>query len=61
MENDEDELDSEEITTVYSNLEEIVVLDGLFDEVKDKEIISDIQFISNHLRQIITDILNSLK
>lgn len=60
MENDEDELDFEEITTVYSNLEEVVVLDGLYDEIKDEEIIRDIKFISNHLRQIITDILKSL-
>ena len=60
MKNDEYELDHEAITTVYSNLKKKVVLDGFFDEVEDKEIIENIEFISNHLRQIVTDILNSL-
>ena len=55
-----DQVDHEAITTVYSNLKKNVVLDGFFDEVEDKEMIENIEFISNHLRQIITDILNSL-
>jgi cell fate (sporulation/competence/biofilm development) regulator YlbF (YheA/YmcA/DUF963 family) len=60
MENDDDELDHDQITNIYSNLEKMVVLHGFFDEEKDKEIIENIEFISNHLRQIITDLLNSL-
>jgi hypothetical protein len=57
IENDDDDLDFEQITNIYSNLEKMVVLDGFFDKEKDKEIIQNIKFISNHLRKIISNIL----
>lgn len=60
MENDADELDHEILTTVYSNLEKTVVLNGFFDQEEDKEVIENIKFISNHLRLVISDVLKSL-
>lgn len=48
---DEDDLDRDQIISLYSDLNNVLV-DGVFDEEKEKDLIEDVRFVSSELKKV---------
>ena len=55
-----EELDLNHLTNIYSNFRETVLLEGDIDDQADKELIEDIEFISQQLKEMATSVFSKL-
>lgn len=55
-----EELDLNHLTNIYSNFTETVLLEGDIDDQADKELIEDIEFISQQLKEMATSVFSKI-
>jgi uncharacterized protein YktB (UPF0637 family) len=55
-----EELDLNHLTNIYSNFRETVLLEGDIDDQADKELIEDIEFISQQLKEMATSVFSKI-
>jgi hypothetical protein len=55
-----EELDLNHLTNIYSNFRETVLLEGDKDDQADKELIEDIEFISQQLKEMATSVFSKI-
>jgi len=55
-----EELNLNHLTNIYSNFRETVLLEGDIDDQADKELIEDIEFISQQLKEMATSVFSKI-
>jgi len=55
-----EELDLNHLTNIYSNFRETVLLEGDIDDLADKELIEDIEFMSKQLKEMATSMFSKI-
>jgi hypothetical protein len=60
IQRDDDDLDRDQIVRLYSDLNDVVLVDGMFDQDKEKDLIEDIRFISFELKKIAESTLDKI-
>jgi hypothetical protein len=53
-------MDRDQIVKLYSDLNDVVFVDGLFDQEKESDLIEDIRFISSELKKIAQSTLEEI-
>ena len=60
IQRDDDDLDRDQIVRLYSDLNDVVLVDGMFDQDNEKDLIEDIRFISFELKKIAESTLDKI-